>query len=260
MIAPRIGVTGINRPVSGTDRTGVNAAYVRAAVRAGGVPLILSPLLENAPTKDILEVLDGLVLTGGEDVDPAYYGQDRHARLGNVDRMRDAFELALFRDAQAHRLPVLAICRGIQLVNVALGGSLWQDLPSERPEALDHNPPTNRDVRTHPVEIVTGSRLAQALGATRCDVNSFHHQSIRDLAPGLLVTGRAPDGEIEGVESAGEDPWLLAVQWHPEEFHHHGQAPDHGLFDALVKEAIGYRLSVRSKTSIDSGRDLLADG
>lgn len=243
MIAPRIGVTGINRSVSGTDRTGVNAAYVRAAVRAGGVPLILSPLLGIAQTRDILQALDGLVLTGGEDVDPAYYRQDRHPRLGNVDQMRDAFELALFGDAQVHGLPVLAICRGIQLVNVALGGSLWQDIPSERPEALNHNPPTNRDDRTHPVEIVPGSRLARALGATRCDVNSFHHQSIRDLAPGLLVTGRAPDGEIEGVESAGEDPWLLAVQWHPEEFHHHGQAPDHGLFDALVKEAIGYRLT-----------------
>jgi putative glutamine amidotransferase len=90
-------------------------------------------------------------------------------------------------------------------------------------------------------------------------VNSFHHQSIRDLAPGLLVTGRAPDGEIEGVESAGEDSWLLAVQWHPEEFHHHGQAPDHGLFDALVKEAASYRLSVMRRPSVDSGRNRMAD-
>jgi len=240
---PRIGVTGITRSVSGADRTGVNAAYVRATVRAGGVPLILSPLIGTAHTSDILEALDGLLLTGGEDVDPAYYGQGRHHRIGNVDQTRDAFELALFRHAQARGLPVLAICRGIQLVNVALGGSLWQDIPSERPEALNHNPATDRDDRTHPLEIVPGSRLARALEATRCDVNSFHHQSIRDLAPGLLVSARAPDGEIEGVESAGQDPWLLAVQWHPEEFHDHGQAPDHGLFDALIKEAVNYRQS-----------------
>lgn len=247
MTAPRIGVTGINRLVSGAHRTGVNAAYVGATVRAGGVPLILSPLIGAAQTGAVLEALDGLVLTGGEDVDPSHYGQDRHPRLGNVDQTRDAFELAIFRDARARGMPVLAICRGIQLVNVALGGSLWQDIPSERPEALDHNPAGDRDDRTHPVDIVPGSRLARALGATRCSVNSFHHQSIRDLAPGLLVTGRAPDGEIEGVETTGSDPWLLAVQWHPEEFHHHGQAPDHGLFDALVKEAIGYRRSAQQR-------------
>jgi putative glutamine amidotransferase len=236
-------VTGITRSVSGADRTGVNAAYVRATVRAGGVPLILSPLIGTGRTGEVLEAVDGLVLTGGEDVDPAHYGQGPHPRLGNVDPARDAFELALFRDAQARGMPVLAICRGIQLVNVALGGTLWQDIPTDRPGAIDHNRTGDRDDRSHPVEIQPGSRLARALETTRCEVNSFHHQSIRDLAPGLLVTGRAPDGEIEGVESTGQDPWLLAVQWHPEEFHHHGQAPDHGLFDALTKEAIRYRHS-----------------
>jgi putative glutamine amidotransferase len=158
-----------------------------------------------------------------------------------VDQQRDAFELAIFRDARAAGLPVLAICRGIQLINVAMGGTLWQDLPSERPASLTHAQASHRDDRTHAVDLVAGSRLAEALGTTRCHVNSFHHQSIRDLAHGLTVSGRAPDGEIEGVESADDGPWLLAVQWHPEEFHHHGEAPDHGLFDALVREAAATR-------------------
>ncbi len=237
MSAPRIGITGITRSVLGTDRTGVNAAYVRAVLRAGGVPLVLSPLLGIEHNAVLLEALDGLLLSGGDDVDPVHYGQAPHPDLGAVDPQRDAFELAIFRDARAHGLPVLAICRGIQLVNVAMGGTLWQDIPSERPQALRHAQATHRDDRTHRVDLTPGSQLAMALGGTVCEVNSFHHQSIRDLAPGLAITGRAPDGEIEGVESEDDGPWLLAVQWHPEEFHHHHTAPDHGLFDALVREA-----------------------
>lgn len=241
MSAPRIGITGVTRSVSGTDRTGVNAAYVRAVLRAGGVPLVLSPIIGIEHNTVLLEALDGLVLSGGDDVDPAHYGHAPHPDLGAVDAQRDAFELAIFRDASARGLPVLAICRGLQLVNVAMGGTLWQDIPSERPEALPHAQATHRDDRTHPVELRPESRLAGALGAAVCQVNSFHHQSIRDLAPGLTITGRAPDGEIEGVESAGKGPWLLAVQWHPEEFHHHDAAPDHGLFEALVREAAANR-------------------
>lgn len=239
MSAPRIGITGNTRTMAGADRTGVNAAYVRAVLRAGGVPLILPPLLGSTRNAEVLDAIDGLLLSGGEDVDPAKYGHPAHPRLERVDPIRDEFELSIFRDARARGVPVLAICRGIQLVNVALGGSLWQDIPSERPGALTHNAATARDDRTHPVEIVPGSRLAAALGTTRCEVNSFHHQSIRDLAPGLVVTATAPDGEIEGVEGPAGAPWLLAVQWHPEEFHGHDAAPDHGLFRALIKETVG---------------------
>jgi putative glutamine amidotransferase len=241
--APRIGVTGVTRNVSGADRVSLNAAYVLAVLRAGGVPLVLTPLVGVDHNPEILDAIDGLVLTGGEDVDPVHYGHERNLNLGDVDPVRDAFELALFRDARTRGVPILAICRGIQLVNVAMGGTLWQDIPSERGSDLNHRPASPRDDRTHPVDIVPGSRLAAALRTTRCEVNSFHHQSIRDLAAGLKVTANAPDGEIEGVEGRPEDPWLLAVQWHPEEFHHHGQAPEHGLFDALLREARNYRSS-----------------
>jgi putative glutamine amidotransferase len=234
---PRIGVTGVVRPVADVERTGVNAAYVRAVLRAGGLPLVLSPFIGGEHTPTLLDLLDGLLLTGGEDVDPTHYGQEPIPELGPVDPRRDALELSLFRAAWTRGLPVLAICRGIQVVNVALGGTLWQDIPRQRPGALPHAQTTGRDGRTHPVDLVPGSLLARALAATRIEVNSFHHQSVRDLAPGLVVTGTSPDGEIEGVESPAGGSWLLAVQWHPEEFHHHSIAPDHGLFDALIREA-----------------------
>jgi putative glutamine amidotransferase len=239
MSAPRIGITGTTRYYSGADRSTVNAAYVRSVVGAGGIPLVLPPLLGASHVEDIVEVLDGLVLSGGEDVDPKHYGQAPHTTVkDNIDPLRDAQELALFRLAQAQNLPVLAICRGIQLVNVALGGTLWQDLPTDKPQSLHHTQPDGRTARTHSIEITPGSRLERALGATSIEVNSFHHQSIRDLAPGLLVTALAPDGEIEGVESPKGAPWLLAVQWHPEEFHAQNAAPDHGLFAALMKECV----------------------
>jgi putative glutamine amidotransferase len=254
---PRIGITGTTRHYSGADRSTVNAAYVRSVIRSGGIPLVLPPLLGDAHAGAVLEVLDGLVLSGGEDVDPGRYGQQPHPTVrDNIDPLRDAQELALFQEAWRRRTPVLAICRGIQLVNVALGGSLWQDLPSDRPGGLGHNQPDDRTARTHPVELTPGSRLAQAVGATRIEVNSFHHQSIRELATGLVITGRAPDGEIEGVETGPGAPWLLAVQWHPEEFHHHEGAPDHGLFHALTQEALqsrGRSLTPTQRSPVPTG-------
>ncbi len=238
MTAPRIGITGTTRHYAGADRSTVNAAYVRAVIRNGGIPLVLPPLMGAAHAAEVIEVLDGLVLSGGEDLDPAHYGQEAHPTVrDNIDPLRDAQELALFREAWSRGLPMLAICRGIQLVNVALGGTLWQDLPSDLPGGLPHNQTDGRTARTHVVELTPGSRLAEAIGATRVEVNTFHHQAIRDLAPALVVTAQAPDGVIEGVETTGAAPWLLGVQWHPEEFHGQTDAPDHGLFDALVRQA-----------------------
>lgn len=237
MSSPRIGITGTTRLFDGALRSGVNAAYVSATVRAGGLPLILPPVIRSADIPAILDDLDGLLLSGGEDIDPALFSEEPHPRLGRIDPDRDRFELAIFLEAWQRRTPVLAICRGIQVVNVALGGTLWQDIPSQRPGGLPHSPTANRDQRTHEVELIAGSRTAQALGTTRFDTNSFHHQSIKLLAPGLIVTGTAPDGEIEAVEPGGEAGWMLAVQWHPEEFYHQDSAPDRGLFAAFMVEA-----------------------
>jgi putative glutamine amidotransferase len=138
--------------------------------------------------------------------------------------------------ARQRGLPILGICRGIQLINVALGGTLFQDLPSERPGNVEHSPLGSRDNRSHPVRIQPGSRAAAALETASITVNSVHHQAIKDLAPSLIASGWTDDGLIEVVESAPGLSWMLAVQWHPEEMHADRLAPEHGLFSALVHE------------------------
>ena len=218
-------------------RAGVNAAYVSAVARAGGVPLILSQLMGDVSAAPALEACHGLLLTGGEDVDPRHYGAEPSAELGSVDPERDRFELALFTAARSAGLPVLGICRGIQLINVALGGTLYQDLPSERPGEVNHNPDVARTTRSHHVRLEPGSRAARALGVERLVPNSFHHQAIKQLAPDLIPTGWTDDDLIEAVEGRPGEPWLLAVQWHPEEMHADPTAPERGLFGALIAEA-----------------------
>jgi putative glutamine amidotransferase len=235
--APRIAVSGVLRVWDGAERTGVNAAYVRSVLAVGGVPLLLSPLLGPSYAARSLDGMDGLLLTGGEDLDPQWYGADPSPYLNPPSRERDLFELALFASARQRELPILGICRGIQLINVGLGGTLYQDLPSERPGPVDHNPSVPRDARGHVVRLEGGSRAAHALGTTSVRVNSFHHQAVRDLAPPLVATGWTDDGLVEAVENAADGPWLLAVQWHPEEMHGETHAPERGLFRALVGEA-----------------------
>lgn len=237
MSHPRIAVSGVVRSWDGSDRTGVNAAYVKALLAAGGVPLIVSPLVGASLAGSALDGCDGLLLTGGEDIDPDWYGADPSPLLSPPSRERDLFELALFAVARQRELPILGICRGIQLINVALGGSLFQDLPSERPGPVNHSPVGSRDSRSHPVRLRPGSRAALALGSTSVTVNSFHHQAVRELAPGLVASGWTADDLIEAAESESGASWILAVQWHPEEMLADRQSPDHGLFQALVNVA-----------------------
>jgi putative glutamine amidotransferase len=234
---PLIGISGNIRVLDGTDRAGVNAAYVHSIAKAGGVPILLTPPIAPAGADRAVEFLDGLVLTGGHDLDPHWYDSPPSPALGPLDRQRDEFELALFHAARTRGLPILGICRGLQLVNVAMGGTLIQDLPSEQPGEVHHDPAGPRDARTHAIRLSAGSRLHQALGTGFLETNSFHHQAIRELAPGLAVTARADDGLIEAVESRDEGGWLLAVQWHPEEFHRDRDSPDQRLFHALVEAA-----------------------
>lgn len=244
MSAPRIAVGGVTRTWDNAERAGVNASYVRSVVLAGGVPVLLSPLMGPSYAARALDGADGLLLTGGEDLDPAWYGHEM-SPLGNPpSRERDLFELALFAVARQRELPILGICRGIQLVNVALGGTLYQDLATERPGPVDHNPPASRTTRSHEVRLKEGSRAAEALGGLSTRVNSFHHQAVRDLAPSLVASGWTEDGLVEVVESPADAPWLLAVQWHPEEMYAEVTAPERGLFRALVEQAASVRAEV----------------
>jgi putative glutamine amidotransferase len=236
MRQPLIGISGSIRRYDGADRAGVNASYVHSIARSGGIPVILTPAIRPEGAFRAIEACDGLVLTGGHDVDPEWYDASPSPALGQIDRPRDEFELALFHAARARHLPILGICRGLQVINIAMGGTLWQDLPSERPGQISHDDRgARRDARTHGIALTEGSRLAAALGTASLVTNSFHHQAVRDLAQGLEVAALADDGVIEGVEGEGSRGWLLAVQWHPEEFHRELNAPDQKLFDALVE-------------------------
>lgn len=211
-----------------------NEAYVRAAESSGLLPLVLPPLLDPSSVDALLDVVDGVILTGGEDVEPARYGALPHALLETPNPARDALELELVARARERRIPTLAICRGLQVVNVALGGTLVQDLASERPGNVRHGESSRRSERVHAVRLEEGSRVARAIGEPGLRVNSSHHQAIARLASGLRATGHAEDGVIEAVETT--DEWeLFAVQWHPEELYAAEEPWDRALFAAFCE-------------------------
>jgi putative glutamine amidotransferase len=235
------------------DRMRLSANYIRSSEGAGLIPLAVPPLTDPAAAGEIIRAAGGLLLTGGEDVDPSLYGETLHPSVSGTNPLRDATELALLAAAREQRRPVLAICRGIQLLNVALGGTLVQDLPSQRPSAIRHDQPNDRDARTHDVAIVPGTRLAAATGATEMAVNSYHHQAVNRLASGLRVTATAPDGVIEGVELEDPDWWLIAVQWHPEDLTTDARSWDRGIFKAFAEEITRGRTVSRAPRAAATG-------
>ena len=234
---PLIAVTATARRETPGEpsRIRLNQAYVDAIAAAGGLPVVVAPLAGELAGA-LLDSFGGVLLTGGEDIDPALFDAAPHPALGRVTRSRDDWELALAREARRRRMPVLGVCRGIQVLNVALGGTLIQDIPSVAAGALPHEQPGDRARRTHGVACSPGSRLAGILGSSP-GVNSMHHQSVATVAPGLTVTAQAPDGIIEGVEWTADAWWAVGVQWHPEEL----DGADATLFAALVEAAAGYR-------------------
>jgi putative glutamine amidotransferase len=235
---PAIAVTSTTEVIRDVLRVRANASYTDSALAAGLRPYIL-PVLAPERADEMLDGVNGLLLTGGEDVDPKHYGTARHAKLGSLHEERDAFELALVRAARRRKLPTLAICRGIQVANVALGGTLFQDLGDEWPGALDHDGDFARNMRVHSVSITPRSRLSAAIGVDALDVNSFHHQAVKDAAPGLTITATSPDGVVEGAEWTQDDWWFLAVQWHPEELTTTHEPHDRNLFNAFASHLRG---------------------
>lgn len=225
MPRPLIGVATQTMPAVEGERPAcwiMGQRYVEALRATGAAPILL-PLLTNDPDamRDIFARLDGVFLTGGVDVDPSRYGEPKHPLCGTTDPDRDAVELMLLEYAMANGLPVLAVCRGIQILNVARGGTLYQDVTAQVPAAMKHDyfpTPANpsRTYLAHDITVTPGSRLAAILGETVVSVNSMHHQAIKDLADGLRPTAFAPDGIIEAVEGTNGQ-YLVAVQWHPEE-------------------------------------------
>lgn len=196
----------------------MNQTYVRELEKRGALPVLIPLNMSEATLHGTFQRLDGLFLPGGEDIDPSNYGEDRHEQLGPVDKERDRTELSLTRWAIEAGMPVLGVCRGVQLINVACGGALYQDLHSQAPHLDKHDfyPPKFERFRvSHNVEIEPDSRLAQALGHVH-EINSMHHQGIKRLGYGLRVVATAPDGLPEALECPAL-PFVLGVQWHPEE-------------------------------------------
>ena len=222
--------------VIGVTRCSRLEDYVASVEQAGARARVLE--VSESPRKVVSEV-DGVLLTGGGDVDPVFYGEERHASVEDAEPGRDEFELDLARRAMAADLPLLAICRGAQVLNVAAGGTLVQDIPSRLATGLSHSVREPKNAPSHDITLIPGSRLARVLGqrvdeACACRVNSRHHQAVGRIGDGLVVSAVAPDGVVEAIESeAGR--FCVGVQWHPENFWATGEF--RGLFDAFVGAA-----------------------
>ena len=238
---PLIGVTmstTADGPSGATPpRAWLNNAYLRAVQEAGGIPILLPPHLDARGLDALWSRLDGVLLTGGGDVDPGRFDEARHPTVALVSDARDRLEIEVAERAMHAGRPLLAICRGIQVLNVALGGSLYQDVASDTGSTIAHTQTAPRDQPTHLVKVMgEGTRLGTTLGAPEVEVNSMHHQAIKRLGRGLREVAWAPDGIIEGVESTEANTFVLGVQWHPEELCANDPAA-RNLFAALVAAA-----------------------
>jgi putative glutamine amidotransferase len=217
------------------EAVAVPASYLEALRRAGARGAVLQPVEGTDDVADLLARFDGLLLIGGPDVDPELYGEELHPACYGIDRVRDDFEIDLVRTAIDRAVPTLAICRGIQLVNVALGGTLDQHI-TEREDVIEHGVPQGGEGVMHPVQVEAGSLVAKAMGVDRAEAMSHHHQAVARVAGNLRPVAWAEDGVVEAVELEDGDAWLLGVQWHPEETA--AADPAHqGLFEALVERS-----------------------
>ena len=236
---PVIGVTpdfnaGDRADMGGREPTYfLRARYIRAIEELGGIPLILPLVAGAAARRRLLDRVDGLLLTGsGPDLSPRLYGERQLYKFPLVSARRANFELELVRQAKSRDLPLLGICGGMQTVNVACGGSLFQDIPSQVRHALDHRQKTRATRVSHPVAVVSKSLLEKVVGKTTIMVNSSHHQSVKNVAPSLTASAVAPDGIVEAIESPAHR-FFLAIQWHPE-FLFERHRVHRRLFEALL--------------------------
>jgi len=217
---------GITADMSGVTANGTGAAqeptlclperYYHAVQKAGGIPLVLPLIGLRSTLHETLQHLDGILVSGGNfDIHPSYYGEKPISALGAIKRQRTEFELEVIDLALNQDLPLLGICGGAQAINVALGGSLYQDIATELPNAGQHEQGAKKDKGGHPVEIHPGTRLRQIVQEQTLEVNTTHHQAVRKVGKGLIVNAEAKDGLIEGIESPNHK-FVLGVQWHPE--------------------------------------------
>lgn len=212
--SPVIGLTALRSPDQTSCHHILTGPYVRCVTAAGGYPVLLPSIPERC--REALDMVDGLLLIGGGDIEGKHLGTENHPKAKFFNPLRDEFELAVIKLAAQRKMPMLGICRGLQIMNVALGGSLYQDINDEQGTAFDHMREKTPDLPVHAVSIAAESCLASILGTTSLSVNSVHHQAIRDISPKLKAAAWSPDGVIEAAESCGDSGFMLGVQWHPE--------------------------------------------
>ena len=223
-------------------KNSVNNTYINSVLMNGGVPYLIPVTDDVEVLRQIVAQLDGIVFTGGEDFAPAYYGKEEHEKLGEVNVTRDTYDLTLLKLATDRNIPTLGICRGLQLINVGMGGTLYQDLPAEKPSDINHRQEEEGTVATHSVSVVEGSLMHQILGEKEIKVNTFHHQAIDKLAPGLKIVGWSNDSVPELIE-AYPHRQILGTQFHPEIFTAAGDALMGKLFKFLVNKADTFKMA-----------------
>lgn len=233
---PIIGITCYHDHTAGVHRQ--NDTYINAVKKAGGIPILLPCLQAQSDILQHLAIINGLIISGGPDADPIYFGEEPHPALGNIHPAMDAYEIPLIQEALKQDMPLLGICRGEQMLNIAVGGNLIQDIPASIKNPLKHRQDAPRHYKTHSVNVVVGTILAQILGDGTLRVNSFHHQSVKDVPSGFAISANAPDGIIEAIEST-QHSFALGLQWHPEGMWNVDDNYD-ALFNALVGASINH--------------------
>ncbi|MFS0574684.1 gamma-glutamyl-gamma-aminobutyrate hydrolase family protein [Sporosarcina sp. 179-K 3D1 HS] len=233
-------VIGLTSNMNADGKHEIDPEYMAAIVQAGGLPIIIPADIE-ADVGQMAELLDGLLLTGGKDINPMYYEEEPHPRLGEVSPVRDRTEIALVQQMVSQEKPVLGICRGIQLLNVACGGDLFQDIECQidRP-VLQHAQKAPRTHPSHTVKIEKGSLLEGMVDCGRIQVNSFHHQAVKRVAATLRISAFANDGVVEAIEGRAEQ-FVLGVQWHPERLAAAGDAPSLQIFNSFIQACLKRR-------------------
>jgi len=243
-IRPVIGIPCLRMlQPSGVYRHAISSSYIEAVIAADAAPLLMPASADEAALYSVYRMLDGLLLSGGDDVNPALYNEEMNG-TEEIDDLRDTTEMLITRWAIEDGMPLLGICRGQQVLNVALGGSLYQDIPSQLPESpLNHRESAERQQRdyiAHPVKLNPDSRMAAILGADSFVANTLHHQSVKEAGQGLKVVGIAPDGVVEALEGSDPTKWVFAVQCHPEDLWRKQEWAGK-LFRAFVAETRQYR-------------------